>query len=108
MDFTEYFGEVISVYTDAQGLEDGVLVDISQLGVRFKGMVINRMTQTLWADFESFFKTDEGMNLEALADTLRTKCSMATNPGGIWVLPPKLWLIENEVGGWTLMHPEDY
>ena len=71
-------------------------------------MVINRMTQTLWADFEPFFKTDEGMNLEALADTLRTKCSMATNTGGIWVLPPKLWLIENEVGGWTLMFPSDY
>ena len=77
----------------------GKVVDVSQLGVSFKGMAINRMTQNLWSDFEPFFKTDEGMNLEALADTMRTKCSMAKYQGGIWVLPPKLWLIENEVCG---------
>jgi len=23
-------------------------------------------------------------------------------------IPPKLWLVRNEVGGWTAMYPEDY
>jgi hypothetical protein len=108
MDMMEFFGEPISVYTDAQALEDGVLVDVSSLNVSFKAMLINRMTQNLWADFEPLFTTESGLNREAIANALRTKCEMATNRGGIWTLPPKLWLIENEVGGWTVMYPEDY
>ncbi len=48
------------------------------------------------------------MNLEALADALRTKCNMARYQCGIWALLPKLWLIENEVGGRTLLYPSDY
>ena len=28
--------------------------------------------------------------------------------GDIYTLPPKLWLVRNEVGGWTAMYPEDY
>ena len=107
--FNEFFGEVISVYTDADALEDGVLVDISELRVSFRGMPINRMTQALWSDFEPFFEGEDGkVDLKALASTLRTKCSMASNTGGIWTLPPKLWLLENEVGGWTMLYPEDY
>jgi len=23
-------------------------------------------------------------------------------------IPPNLWLVRNEVGGWTAMYPEDY
>jgi len=104
----EFFGEPISVYTDAQALADGVLVGVSSLGVGFKGMPINRITQHLWADFEPLYTNEGGLNRETVADALRTKCEMATNRGGIWTLPPNLWLIENEVGGWTLMYPSDY
>ena len=28
--------------------------------------------------------------------------------GDIYRIPPKLWLVRNEVGGWTAMYPEDY
>ncbi|HSE98687.1 MAG TPA: hypothetical protein VLD57_10525 [Blastocatellia bacterium] len=108
MDFSEFFGEPISVYSDAQAIEDGVLVDVSSLNVSFARMPINRMTKHLWAEFEPLFTTNGAMDLGALAKALRTKCEMAVYRGGIWTLPPHLWLIENEVGGWTLMYPEDY
>jgi hypothetical protein len=39
---------------------------------------------------------------------METKLKLARFSGGIWTLPPKLWLIENEVGGWTAMRPQDY
>jgi|SRR5882672_1316966 len=51
----------------------------------------------------------------ALASILRTKCSLASGDpgntgeiGDIYQIPPKLWLVRNEVGGWTAMYPEDY
>ena len=108
MDWTEFYGEPINVYTDAQALEDGVLVNVSSFNVCFKGMPINRITQHLWADLEPFFMTSAQLDHNRLADALRTKCTMASFQGGIWTLPPNLWLIENEVNGWTLMYPEDY
>jgi hypothetical protein len=108
MDLTEFFGEPISIYTDAQALEDGVLVDASMLGVSFKAVLINRVTQHVWSDLEQFFKSDSGASLETMANALRTKCNMAAYRGGIWILPPNLWLIENEVGGWTMLYPDDY
>ena len=39
---------------------------------------------------------------------LRTKLRYAYYKGDIWQVPPGLWLIENELGGWTVMRPEDY
>jgi len=39
---------------------------------------------------------------------MRTKLRLASYEGGIWKLPPGLWLIENEVHGWTVMKPEEY
>jgi len=51
----------------------------------------------------------------ALASILRTKCSFASGDpsntgeiGDIHRIPPNLWLVRNEVGGWTAMFPEDY
>jgi hypothetical protein len=103
MDWQEFFGDVISVYTDADALEDGVLVDISALNVSFRGMPINRMTGHLWSDFQEM-----EIDNEAIAEAIKTKCEAASCAGGIWTVPPKLWLIENEVDGFTMMHPEDY
>ena len=39
---------------------------------------------------------------------LHAKLRYAIFKGDTWQVPPGLWLIENEVGGWTLMLPEDY
>ena len=43
----ELFGEVIDSYTDAQGLEDGYLVEL-YMPARFQGFPINRMTRHLF------------------------------------------------------------
>lgn len=109
----EFFGDVISVYTDEDALADGTLIDISSLGVRFREMPINRMTCGLWFDFLPFCGVERDgaepeMDRQALKHTMQTKLPLAHLSGGIWTLPPGLWLIENEVSGWTIMRPADY
>ena len=115
----EIFGEPISVYTDADGIEDGTLVDLTQFTrVLFHGLPINRMTSHLFEDFKPFFEDEEGDAKKFGADlgsALRTKLQFAQGDpgnsgeiGDIFTIPPKLWLVRNEVGGWTAMYPEDY
>ena|SRR5437899_2956374 len=116
----DFFGEPISVYTDAQAIEDGVLVDLTQFFVvPFLGFVVNRMTSHLFEVLKPLAEADaaatDGNFNEALASILRTKCSLAQGSddntgevGDIWRIPPNLWLVRNEVGGWTAMYPEDY
>ncbi len=103
MSAEDFFGEVIFAYTDSDAISDGVIIDISSYGASFRGMPINRMTQTVMADFREL-----GLDEEQIASSLRTKCKLARCDGGIWTLPPDLWLIENEVNGFTLMYPSDY
>ena len=97
------FGDPIDIYTDQQALDDGVLVNLGPLGVRFQGRPVNRMTGGLWTDLAPFVN-----DTSTLDSILRTKLRYASFKGDIWQVPPGLWLIENEVGGWTLMRPEDY
>ena len=99
----DLFGDPIDVYTDADALADGVLADIGPLGLHFNGKPLNRITGGLLADFRPFL--NGGLDL---ASTLRTKLRYAYYKGDIWQVPPGLWLVENERGGWTLMRPEDY
>lgn len=113
MNFQEFFGEPISIYTDADALEDGVLVDVSSLNVRFHNRLINRFTSNAWEAFRALLtKADEDeadeTDMNELKSTLQSKLQAAYFKGDIWHLPPGLWLIENEVNGWTLMFPEDY
>jgi len=114
----DFFGEPISVYTDAEAVEDGVLVDIGARA-RFLGFPVNRMTGNLFEDLKPFAEAEtplfEGDFADALASILRTKCQLAKGDpgntgeiGDMYTLPPNLWLVRNEVGGWTAMYPEDY
>jgi hypothetical protein len=107
--------EVISVYDDSQAIEDGLIVDISELGLDFRGRPLNRMTSGLWDDFQPFITFGGSLPgiqaptpMEELKKIMRTKLRLASYEGGIWKLPPGLWLIENEVHGWTVMKPEEY
>jgi hypothetical protein len=126
---------VVSVYDDMQALEDGVLVDISSLQIRFKDVTVNRCTAHLFTEMVPFCheqgKADgflalvhdgfencrevEHMDLGKFATAIRTKIKFAQGSGDntgevgdIYKLPPNLWLFKNEVGGYTLMFPEDY
>ncbi len=108
----DFWGEPISQYTDQNALEDGTIVDISNLNLLFQGVPVNRMTRSLWEDLQPFVKAEavlyEGNEMLALAQIMATKIHMAFYQGDIWHLPPNIWLIENELGGWTAMYPEDY
>ncbi len=108
----DFWGEPISRYTDQDALDDGTIVDISSLNLLFQGVPVNRMTRTLWEDLMPFAKAEaalyEGSETRALAQMMATKMHMAVYQGGIWQLPPNIWLIENEASGWTAMYPEDY
>jgi len=114
----DLFGEVISTYTDKEALDDGTLVDLEER-VSFRGFPVNRMTRHLFEDLApcaeaeaSLFNGDVN---RALASILETKCTWAQGDpgntgeiGDVYTIPPKLWLVRNEVGGWTAMYPEDY
>jgi len=113
MEPDEFFGEVIDVYSDTEALADGILIDIVPLGLSFRDLPINRMTCGLWADFLPFCciqrdGVEPEMDLQVLKRTMQIKLTLARLSGGIWTLPPRLWLIGNEVGGWTIMRPADY
>jgi hypothetical protein len=114
----DLFGEVISSYTDAEAVEDGFLVEL-RTGVAFQNFPVNRMTRHLFDELQPFVEAEtplfDGDFNRALASILRTKCSFATGDpgntgeiGDIYRIPPNLWLVRNEVGGFTLMFPEDY
>jgi len=114
----DLLGEVISTYTDSEALEDGLLVEL-QARVSFRGLPVNRMTRHLFDALTPFVEAEvplfDGDLNQALASILRTKCSFAQGDpgntgeiGDIYRIPPKLWLVRNEVGGWTAMYPEDY
>ncbi len=114
----DLFGEVISTYTDRDALDDGFLVEL-QVRASFRGLPVNRMTRHLFDDLTPFVDAEaplfNGDLNQALASILRTKCSFAQGDpgntgeiGDIYSIPPKLWLVRNEVGGWTAMYPEDY
>ena len=47
----DFFGEPISVYTDAEAIEDGTIADLTQYCVvQFRGFPVNRMTSHLFED----------------------------------------------------------
>ena len=114
----DLFGEVISSYTDAEAIDDGFLVELHPAAA-FLGLPINRMTRHLFDDLQPALHLADSAFLEeisqALASILRTKCAFAQGDpgntgeiGDIYTIPPNLWLVRNEVGGWTAMYPEDY
>ena len=116
----DLFGEVISTYTDEDALDGGILVDLSQFtNARFAGFPINRMTSHLFEDLKPFLDLDPESDAkqlgQALGSMLLTKCTLASGDpgntgeiGDICRIPPNLWLVRNEVDGWTAMYPEDY
>lgn len=116
----DLFGDPISVYTDGQAIEDGFLVDVSRFTrIRFLGLPVNRMTRRLFDELEPYVEAHAGGDAQefgrSLASILATKCRFAKGSpdntgevGDIYRIPSNLWLVRNEVGGWTAMYPDDY
>ena len=94
--------EVISVYSDRQAVEDGFLAAVAGPGG------VNRVTRAV---FDHFTESKTGPeNLRLLTEAIRAM--LAIEPDDGWrtgdYQGKRLWLIPNEVGGLTLMFPEDY
>jgi type I site-specific restriction-modification system R (restriction) subunit len=117
----DIFGEPIYSYTDKQAIDDGVLVDISELNIQFRSVSVNRMTRTLWEEFQPFLldhseaEKQLGIKMpskmEQLRSILKTKLNHAKQSGEddfLFILPPEIWMVKNELGTYTIMKPEDY
>lgn len=128
--------ELIFTYTDADAIRDGVLVDLTKLRILHNGTLVNRMTRHLFEEMRPFIivthhgGTTEDVDIWAcdecwrefiikLAQMIRTKLVHARDtaaPGEpkdyLYELPgggdDKIWLIRNEVDGWTIMFASDY
>ena len=76
------------------------------------------MTSHLFENFKPLLDDEAGDTKKfglRLKWIFRTKFTFAQDSAGnagivgdIITLPPNLWLILNETGGWTAMYPEDY
>ena len=101
--------EVISSYTDRQAVEDGFLVAVPGDGG------VNRVTRAVFDHFTtpmgSSSITGAVINIGPLMEAIRAMLRIAPDEGG-WhtgdYQGKRLWLVPNEVGGLTLMFPDDY
>ena len=104
-DLSDLFGEPIIVYTDRQALEDGVLVSVP-------GGSVNRVTRAVFDYFVKYIgdPRHKVMDITPLMEAIRFMLTLPRVDD--WrtgdYQGKRLWLIPNEVGGLTLMFPEDY
>ena len=121
--------EVISTYTDAQAVEDGVLVDVTLMTLpwtTFGARRITRVTRAVWSMAEReaarrlsrergalFTVESDEVSDSVIAPVVSEMAQVALRTFdrgwylGEWNGEP-LWLLPNEMGGYTLMTPEDY
>ena len=101
---------IISRYTDAEALEDGVLVAMDALPV-------NRVTRAVFDRFVFVppalgSPTTDGMiDITPLRGVIQAMLAVGAESDGWRVCAyagKELWLVPNEVNGLTLMFPEDY
>ena len=103
----DFFGPPISVYTDAQAVEDGVLVPVTGDGL------VNRVTRAVFDHFVTpIGDARHGVfNITPLTNIIRAMLKLEPDADG-WRTgthqEKELWLIPNEIGGLTLMFPDDY
>lgn len=126
--------DIIYSYPDAHAVADGALIDLPAIGCRvaFRGRAVNRMTAHLFEAMRPFLidlddpisAPDDRQGLtpgqvRSLGSALRTKLSHARDTaapgeeaGYLFQLPgggsERIWIIRNEVDGWTVMFASDY
>jgi len=100
--------DIISEYTDAQALEDGVLAEV-------RCGAVNRVTSAVFYHFarpmENLPEGEERFDTAPLMVAIRAVLGVAPDEDG-WRQSmyegKELWLVPNEVRGLTLMFPDDY
>jgi len=104
----DFFGEPIYTYTDEQAIEDGGLVAIAG------PERVNRVTRAVFDYFTQPMGnspvTGPVTNITPLMDAICAVLQAELKDD--WRIATyqnkTLWLVPNEVGGLTLMFPEDY
>jgi hypothetical protein len=106
--------DIISSYSDADALSDGILVDITEHGLTAYGIPVNRLTATLCEEMlEQLDRlpTPSGV-YDYMYDCLRVEIATAQKQPGedgrILLTISGWWLVLNEMNQFTLMKPEDY
>ena len=108
MRIAEESEEIISEYTDAQALEDGMLDEV-HCGA------VNRVTHAVFAHYarlmERLPEGEERFDIAPLTATIQAVLGETPDEDG-WRQSmyegKELWLVPNEVRGLTLMFPDDY
>jgi hypothetical protein len=105
---------IIDAYTDTEAIEDGYLIDVSNLGITFNGKLINRVTVGVssllgFAEMDSAIKKNR---LRFIAGN-SVKDREGEDAWGIFAANPllgneKLWLVGNELGGYSVILPSEY
>jgi len=99
---------IISSYTDAEALEDGVLVAMDALPVnRVTRAVFDHLTRPLG----SSPPTGVVIDITPLRKVIQAMLAVEADADGWRVgayAGKELWVVPNEVNGLTLMFPEDY
>jgi hypothetical protein len=99
---------IIASYTDAEALEDGLLVAMDALPV-------NRVTRAVFDHFTrpmgSSPLTGAVIDITPLRGAVQAMLAVEADADGWRVgayAGKELWVVPNEVSGLTLMFPEDY
>lgn len=110
----EIFGEPISIYSDEDAQDDGILTDVSELRIQFNGKIINRATcgVTTILQLESKDAAIIKNRLRYIAEN-STKDREGSDAWGTFEADSrfgnqKLWLVLNEHDLYTLMLPSEY
>lgn len=111
---SDFWGEPISIYTDADAQEDGVLTDVSDLGVKFNGKIINRVA--VGARLAVELREKQPATIKTDLELIARNSTFDGSGADAWgIFQPdarlgneKLWLVPNEVGGYTLLTPDEY
>lgn len=126
MDMVDFFGESVSIYTRQQVIEDGVLVDVSELAKETGFKIPVAFTAAVWAACERERYSDDSMQGRARdvlwMAFLRVHAALKNRGVGIdaeetaplpfsvaiWRTTYRLWIVFNAAEGFTIGLPEDF
>ena len=110
----DFWGEPISVYTDADAINDGIIHDVSEFGAEFNDLPVNRATIGVLIAME--MRNKQPVTIKHQLKYITENCRKDREDSDAWGIfeadkrlgNQKLWLIPNEVNGYTIILPNEY